>query len=178
MSIDSVISNTVNNILIGDMYLSLKNAEGEEVVQIYPERLERIYSHYWKTSCKVHVNEREEEYKDEAIEYNRRAYCRFKFNGKLTHSMRLEVLPSFAFVIYETSTLHFMPFNIEVLEGVHHHYKFVTSLSEFIEHAFPELPTSCEHDYEHMKLTDETLSVHKRKRDDVLNTHVNNNNDT
>jgi hypothetical protein len=43
MSIDSVISNTVNNILIGDMFLSVRNAEGQEIVQ--PERLEKIYTH-------------------------------------------------------------------------------------------------------------------------------------
>ena len=47
MSIDSVISNTVNSILIGDIYLSVRNAEGQEFVQIYPERLEKIYTHEW-----------------------------------------------------------------------------------------------------------------------------------
>ena len=85
MSIDSVISNTVNNILIGDMFLSVRNAEGQEIVQIYPERLEKIYTHKWtKDNREVGENE---EYKDESIEFSIRAYCRFKINGKLTHAM-------------------------------------------------------------------------------------------
>ena len=171
MSIDSVISNTVNNILIGDMYLSLKNAEGEEVVKIYPERLEKIYTHEWTDTYKnndenIDINE---VYKDEAVEISTRAYCRFRINGKLTHSMRLGVIPSLFHQNYATSTLHFMPFNIEVLEGVHFDYKFVEGLNEFIEHAFPELPTTCVHDYEQMKLTEDTLIGHKRKRDEILN---------
>ena len=168
MSIDSVISNTVNNILIGDMYLSLKNAEGEEVVKIYPERLEKIYTHEWTDTYRSALSEEvpssNEEYKDEAVEISTRAYCRFRINGKLTHSMRLGVIPSLFHQNYATSTLHFMPFNIEVLEGVHHHYKFGETLSEFIEHAFPELPTTLVHNYEHMKLTEDTLSGHKRTK--------------
>ena len=167
MSIDSVISNTVNNILIGDMFLSVRNAEGQEIVQIYPERLEKIYTHKWtKDNREVGENE---EYKDESIEFSIRTYCRFKINGKLTHAMQLEVLSSLFYQNYATSTLHFMPFNIEVLEGVHHHYKFGETLSEFIEHAFPELPTTLVHNYEHMKLTEDTLSGHKRRRNKILN---------
>ena len=83
--------------------------------------------------------------------------------------MRLGVIPSLFHQNYATSTLHFMPFNIEVLEGVHFNYKFGETLIEFIEHAFPELPTTCVHDYEQMKLTEDTLSGHKRRRDEILN---------
>ena len=174
MSIDSVISNAVSNILIGDIYLSVRNAEGQEFVQIYPERLEKIYTHEWTKDTREDTGEYTEYnikycYKDEAVEISTRAYCRFRINGKLTHSMRLGVIPSLFHQNYATSTLHFMPFNIEVLEGVHHHYKFGETLSEFIEHAFPELPTTLVHNYEHMKLTEDTLSGHKRRRDEILN---------
>jgi hypothetical protein len=167
MSIDSVISNTINNILIGDMYLSARNAIGQEFAQIYPERLEKVYTHKW-TKDKIR-EERLVEYKDEAIEFSMRVYCKIKINGKLTTTMRLEVLTSLFYRNYQTATLHFMPFNIELLQGVHYDYKFGETLSEFIEHAFPELPTTCVHDYEQMKLTEDTLSGHKRRRDEILN---------
>ena len=49
-------------------------------------------------------------YKDESIAIRPKAYCKFKINGKLTHAMRLEVLPSLFFQNYDTSTLHFMPY--------------------------------------------------------------------
>jgi len=168
MSIDSVISNTVNNILIGDIYLSVRNAEGQEFVQIYPERLETIYTHEWtKDTRKVGDNE---EYKDENIAISSKVYCKFKINGKLTHVMYMEVLAMLCLEINPaTSTIHFMPYNIHVLQDMEAEYKFSCGLVDFIERAFPELPTTCVHDYEHMKLTEDTLSSHKRRRDVVLN---------
>lgn len=166
MSIDSVISNTVNNILIGDIYLSVRNAEGQEFVQIYPERLEKIYIHEWKKDFHT-------EYKDEWIAIRHKAYCKFKINGTLTHAMQLEVLPSLfshLFSHYETSSIYFMPYNIQVLhEEMADEYKFSCGLLDFIERAFPKLPTTCVHDYEQMKLTEETLIGHKRRRDEILN---------
>ena len=174
MSIDSVISNTVNNILIGDIYLSVRNAEGQEFVQIYPERLEKIYTHKWLLDdCEVQVGDGEfklKQYKDESIAISSKVYCKFKINGKLTHAMQLEVLAMLCLEINPaTSTIHFMPYNIHVLQDMEAEYKFSCGLVDFIERAFPELPTTCVHDYEHMKLTEDTLSSHKRRRDVVLN---------
>ena len=168
MSIDSVISNAVNNILIGDIYLSVRNAEGQEFVQIYPERLEKIYTHEWTKDTREDTGEYTE-YKDESIAISSKVYCKFKINGKLTHVMYMEVLAMLCFQNYETSTLHFMPYNIQVLHEMVHEYKFSCGLVDFIEHAFPELPTTCVHDYEQMKLTEDTLSGHKRRRDEILN---------
>ena len=73
--------------------------------------------------------------------------------------MRLEVLPSLFSQNYVTSTVHFMPYNIQVLHDS-------CGLIDFIKHAFPELPTTCVHNYEHMKLTEDTLNSYKHKRDD------------
>ena len=168
MSIDSVISNTVNNILIGDIYLSLKNAEGQEFVQIYPERLEQIYTHEWTKDTREDTGEYTE-YKDENIAISSKVYCKFKINGKLTHVMDMEVLAMLCFQNYDTSTLYFMPYNIQVLHEMVHEYKFSCGLVDFIERAFPELPTTCDHDYEQMKLTEDTLIGHKRRRDEILN---------
>ena len=174
MSIDSVISNTVNNILIGDMYLSLKNAEGQEFAQIYPQRLEKIYTHEWTDTYRNEAVDSDnigdnEEYKDESIAIRPKVYCKFKINGKLTHVMDMEVLAMLCFQNYETSTLHFMPYNIQVLQDMVHEYKFSCGLVDFIERTFPELPTTCVHDYEQMKLTEDTLSGHKRRRDKIQN---------
>ena len=162
MSVDSIISHTVNNILIGDMYLSLKNAEGQEFVQIYPERLEKIYTHEWTKDTREDTGEYME-YKDESIAISSKVYCKFKINGKLTHVMDMEVLAMLCFQNYDTSTLYFMPYNIIIDDFLS------IRLIEFIEHAFPELPTTCVHDYEQMKLTEDTLSGHKRRRDEILN---------
>ena len=90
MSIDSVISNTINNILIGDMYLSARNAEGQEFAQIYPERLEKIYTHKWKKDKIREERLRLVEYKDEAIEFSMRVYCKIKIKGKLTTMLVVE----------------------------------------------------------------------------------------
>ena len=173
MSIDSVISNTVNNILIGDIYLSVRNAEGQEFVQIYPERLEKIYTHKWLLDdCEVQVGDGEfklKQYKDEGIKISSKVYCKFKINGKLTHVMDMEVLAMLCSQNYDTSTIHFMPYDVQVLHEMAHEYKFSCGLVDFIERAFPELPTTCDHDYEQMKLTEDTLIGHKRRRDEILN---------
>lgn len=168
MSIDSVISNTVNSILIGDIYLSVRNAEGQEFVQIYPERLEKIYTHEWTKDTREDTGEYTE-YKDENIAISSKVYCKFKINGKLTHVMDMEVLAMLCFQNYDTSTIHFMPYDVQVLHEMAHEYKFSCGLVDFIEHAFPELPTTCVHDYEQMKLTEDTLIGHKRRRDEILN---------
>ena len=157
MSIDSVISNTVNSILIGDIYLSVRNAEGQEFVQIYPERLEKIYTHEWTKDTREDTGEYTE-YKDENIAISSKVYCKFKINGKLTHVMDMEVLAMLCFQNYDTSTIHFMPYDVQVLHEMAHEYKFSCGLVDFIMHAFPELPTTCVYDYDHMKLSDETLS--------------------
>ena len=167
MSIDSVISNTVNNILIGDIYLSVRNAEGE-FVQIYPERLEKIYTHEWTKDTREDTGEYTE-YKDESIAISSKVYCKFKIDGKLTHVMDMEVLAMLCFQNYDTSTIHFMPYNVQVLHEMVVEYKFRCGLVDFIEHAFPEVPTTCVHDYEQMKLTEDTLIGHKRRRDEILN---------
>ena len=175
MSIDSVISNTVNNILIGDIYLSVRNAEGQEFVKIYPQRLEKIYTHGWTDTYRNEAVDSDnigdnEEYKDELIAIRPKVYCKFKINGKLTHVMDMEVLAMLCLEINPaTSTIHFMPYNIHVLQDMEAEYKFSCGLVDFIERAFPELPTTCVHDYEQMKLTEDTLSSHKRRRDVVLN---------
>ena len=169
MSIDSVISNTVNNILIGDIYLSVRNAEGQEFVQIYPERLENIYTHEWTKNEHQDEPGVYTEYKDENIAISSKVYCKFKINGKLTHVMDMEVLAMLCFQNYDTSTIHFMPYDVQVLHEMAHEYKFSCGLVDFIERAFPELPTTCDHDYEQMKLTEDTLIGHKRRRDEILN---------
>ena len=162
MSIDSVISNTVNNILIGDIYLSVRNAEGQEFVQIYPERLEKIYTHEWtKDTRKVGDNE---EYKDENIAITPKVYCKFKINGKLTHVMYMEVLAMLCFQNYDTSTIHFMPYGVQVLHEMVHEYKFSCGLVDFIDHAFPELPTTCVHDYEQMPKLESNCDCSPAKR--------------
>jgi hypothetical protein len=168
MSIDSVISNTINNIIIGDMFLSVRNAEGQEQIQIYPARFENIYTHKWtKENREVGDNE---EYKDEGISSETKVYCKFKINGKLTHVMYMEVLEMLCSEINPaTSTIYFMPYNIHVLQDMEAEYKFSCGLVDFIERAFPELPTTCVHDYEQMKLTEDTLIGHKRRRDEILN---------
>jgi hypothetical protein len=169
MSIDSVISNAVNNILIGDIYLSVRNAEGQEFVQIYPERLEKIYTHEWTKDTREDTGEYTE-YKDENIAISSKVYCKFKINGKLTHVMEdMEVLAMLCFQNYDTSTIHFMPYDVQVLHDMEAEYKFSCGLVDFIERAFPELPTTCVHDYEQMKLTEDTLIGHKRRRDEILN---------
>ena len=169
MSIDSVISNTVNNILIGDIYLSVRNAEGQEFAQIYPQRLEKIYTHEWTKDFREDTGEYTE-HKDESIAITPKVYCKFKINGKLTHVMDMEVLAMLCLEINPaTSTIHFMPYNIHVLQDMGAEYKFSCGLVDFIERAFPELPTTCVHDYEQMKLTEDTLSGHKRRRTEILN---------
>ena len=169
MSVDSIISHTVNNILIGDIYLSVRNAEGQEFVQIYPERLEKIYTHEWTKDTREDTGEYSE-YKDESIAISSKVYCKFKINGKLTHVMYMEVLAMLCLEINPaTSTIHFMPYNIHVLQDMEAEYKFSCGLVDFIKHAFPELPTTCVHNYEHMKLTEDTLNSHKRRRTEILN---------
>ena len=172
----AVISNIVNNILIGDMYLSVRNAEGQEFVEIYPERLEKIYEHGVETM----VNDQREDgldyYLDEAIKSTKtKAFCRFKINGRLTHVMDVDVMPSLFNQFDRTSNIHFMPFNIKVKNGCDFGYNFdlskvshLSKLSEFIENAFPEIPTTCVHDYEKMKLTKDTLSGYKRLREEAF----------
>lgn len=163
MSSDSVISNTINNILIGDIYLSVRNAEGQEFVQIYPERLEKIYSHQWEykdilegvhegdEGATVINAEYRKEYKDEAITDSINTYCKFKINGKLTHVMNMDVISMLCFQNYDTSSIYLMPYDIQVLQDMEPQYKFSCGLVDFIERAFPELPTTCVHDYEQMK---------------------------
>ena len=173
MSIKSVIAHTINNILVGDMYLSVRNAEGQEKIQIYPTRFENIYKHEMKRTYLADdifdFDDIEDEmYFDEEISCETRIYCRFRMNGKLTHAMQLRTLTSF---ISKTTaaTIHFMPYNIEVDAGVEiWSNKFDKSLSYFIQHTFTDLPTTCVHENEQMKLTKETLNAYKRKRDKVL----------
>tara|TARA_B110000208_G_C11617191_1_gene375827 strand:- start:101 stop:847 length:747 start_codon:yes stop_codon:yes gene_type:complete len=193
MSIDSVIAHTVNDILIGDLYLAVRNGKGQEQIQIYPTRLEKIYKHKMKRVYLLDEflefpdhNHVEEMYYDERISCETQVYCRFRINGKLTHAMHCTWLTLSSFVslknkmhtpatdttdaIWKTTpaTIHFMPYNIEVdAEEKEWSTKFSNSLCNFIERAFPDLPTTCVHEFEQMKLSKETLNGHKRKRDKV-----------
>ena len=166
MQIGSIITEVVSNILIGDMYLSVRNAEGQEFTQLFPERMEKIYTHKWKKDNRELGDN--EEYKDEAFEITCKVFCKFKFSGTLTHGMNVQVMQSLFYQNYQTSTVHFMPFNVEVLEGVLFNYKFCDSLVEFIENAFPTLPTTYIHNYEGMKLSKDTVVCHKRRREEML----------
>ena len=166
MQVGSIITEVVNNLLNGTVYLSLRNADGEEFTQLFPVRMEKIYTHEWKKDNRE-VGDNEE-YKDEAFEITSKAFCKFKINGAFTHAMNVQVMPSLFYQNFETSTVRLMPFNIEVLEGVHNHYEFDKALVEFIENAFPALPTTYIHNYEGMKLSEDTLIGHKRRRDEML----------
>ena len=166
MQVGSVITEVVNNLLNGTVYLSLRNDDGEEFTQLFPVRMEKIYTHEWKLKNWEVIDY--EESKNGYFEITSKAFCKFKINGAFTHAMNVQVMPSLFYQNFETSTVRLMPFNIEVLEGVHNHYKFDKALVEFIENAFPALPTTYIHNYEGMKLSEDTLIGHKRRRDEML----------
>ena len=190
MSIDSVIAHTINNILVGDMYLEVRNVETQEKIEIYPTRLEKCYKHqidtkYLHDCCDLDDDIADEMYMDEVISCETIVYGRFRINGKFTHAMQLRSLSSFISLQDKKHTpstettpasyrnvepaLYFMPYNVEVLKNCGAAgSKFHFALWKFIEHTFPDLPTTCVHDFEQMKLSKETMAGHKRKRDKVM----------
>ena len=191
MSIDSVIAHTINNILVGDMYLEVRNAETQEKIEIYPTRLEKCYKHKIDTTYLHEYSDNldgdmvDEMYMDEGISCETIVYCRFRINGKLTHIIQCRSLSSFISLHDKKHTpstettpasyrnvepaLYFMPYNVEVLKNCGAAgSKFSFALRKLIEQTFPDIPTTCVHDFEQMKLSKETLAGHKRKRDKVM----------
>ena len=154
MQTSSVVTEVVNNFLLGDVFISVRNEQGTEITQMYPVRIEEVYVHSW--------------YEDDNTEdcmCSNRVYCKFKMNSRLTHPMNMDVFSSLFGSNLTLMTFHLMPYNFQVLGHETMQYLQLTrSLKDFIFHAFPEIPKRTVHNYEALK-TGETVGI-KRKREE------------
>jgi hypothetical protein len=153
MQTSSIVTGVVNNFLIGDIYISVRNEQGTEITQIHPVRIEEVYVHSW-----AHDN-------TEDYMCSNSVYCKFKLNNRLTHSMNLEVFPS---LFGSNLTFHLMPYNFQVtfpeMRTDRPHWRVVVKLKNFILHTFPDISKTTVHNYEQLK-TGETVGI-KRKREE------------
>ena len=152
MQSSSIVTNVVNNFLIGDVYISVRNEEGTEITQIHPVRIEEVHVHSW---------DEHENTEDYMVCYT--CYCKFKINGRMTHPMSLDVFPSLFHDDWNTlMTFHLMPYNFQVLSHVDG-MQSIAALEIFINSAFPDISKTTVHNYEALK-TGETVGI-KRKRE-------------
>ena len=155
MQTSSIVTNVVNNFLIGDVYISVRNEEGTEVTQIHPVRIKEVHVHSWD-----YLNDIE----DYMVCYT--CYCKFKINGRMTHPMNLDVITSLFHINWMSTlmTFHLMPYNFQVLGHVDERMQSIAALEIFINRAFPDIPKTTVHNYEALK-TGETVGI-KRKREE------------
>ena len=155
MQTSSIVTDVVNNFLIGDVYISVRNEEGTEITQIHPVRIEEVCDHLWE--------ERQdgEYYEDYMI--SNTCYCKFKINSRMTHPMQLEVFRDLFYNDWNLTlmTFHLMPYNFQILGHVDEINNLIQSLENFIYLAFPDIPKTTVHNYEALK-----CSTNKRKREE------------
>ena len=155
MQTSSVVTEVVNNFLLGDVFISVRNEQGTEITQMYPVRIEEVYVHSW--------------YEDDNTEdcmCSNRVYCKFKMNSRLTHPMNMDVFSS---LFGSNLTFHLMPYNFQVtfpeMRTDRPHWRVVVKLKNFILHTFPDISKTTVHNYEALK-TGEMVGI-KRKREGI-----------
>ena len=155
MQTSSIVTDVVNNFVVGDVYISVRNELGTEITQIHPVRTEDKYEWFIdQVSGNIHHS------------LGTTYYCKFKLDGKLTPPCDLDTIQSlFPADVLKKCTLRWMPYNYTLAIQFTGQYGHVhtMSLARFILRAFPDIPKTTVHNYERMK-TGESVGI-KRKRE-------------